>query len=113
MKNYDPDDYEYRVLLSEHRHAKKSNKYYAQNDPEAPEPDDEDDEDGLIYLTADTINGVMFSEKLDNDYDVLGDMDFYDALPSVEDGEVIYGAVSPDVYKRVEQEYGVRGTNHD
>jgi hypothetical protein len=55
----------------------------------------------------------MFSEKLDNDYDVLGDMDFYDALPSVEDGEVIYGAVSPDVYKRVEQEYGVRGTNHD
>lgn len=111
MNDYDPDDYEYQELLTERRNAGKSNKYYAQNDPEAPEPDDEDDE--LVYLTADTINGVMFSDKFEDDYDVLGDMDFYDALPSVEDGEVIYGAVSPDVYKRVEQEYGVRGTNHD
>ena len=111
MKDYNYDDYEYQELLAERRNTKQNNKYYAQNDPEAPEPDDEDDE--LVYLTADTINGVMFSEKLDNDYEVLGDMDFYDALPSVEDGEVIYGAVSPQVYKRVEQEYGVRGTNHD
>lgn len=93
--------------MAERRHAKQSNKYYAQNDPEAPEPDDEDD--GLVYLTADTVNGVMFSDKFEDDYDVLGDMDFYDALPSLEDGEVIYGAVNPEVYKRVEQEYGVQG----
>lgn len=107
MNDYDPDDYEYRVLLAERRHAGSNNRYFAQGDPEAPEPDDEDDE--LVYLTADTVNGVMFNDKFEDNYDVLGDMDFYDALPSLEDGEVIYGAVNPDVYKRVEQEYGVRG----
>ena len=107
MNDYDPDEYEYQEMMTELRNATKNNRYYAQNDPEAPEPDDEDD--GLAYLTADTANGVMFSDKFEDDYDVLGDMDFYDALPSLEDGEVIYGAVNQEVYKRVEQEYGIRG----
>lgn len=44
MNDYDPDDYEYQELLAERRHAKKKNKYYAQNDPEAPETDEEDDD---------------------------------------------------------------------
>jgi hypothetical protein len=42
MDDYDPDDYEYQQLLVEQRFAKKNNRYYAQNNPEAPEPDDED-----------------------------------------------------------------------
>jgi hypothetical protein len=46
MDDYDPDDYEYQQLLVEQRFAKKNNKYYAQNDPEAPEPDDEDYDGG-------------------------------------------------------------------
>lgn len=47
MNDYDPDDYEYQQLLAERRHAKQNNKYYAQNDPEAPEsePDDEESSD--------------------------------------------------------------------
>jgi len=52
MNDYDPDEYEYQQLLAERRYAKKNNRYYAQNDPEAPEsepesePDDEDDDNG-------------------------------------------------------------------
>jgi hypothetical protein len=42
MDDYDPDDYEYQQLLVEQRFAKKNNRYYAQGDTEAPEPDDED-----------------------------------------------------------------------
>ena len=45
MNDYDPDEYEYQELLAERRNAKKNNKYYAQNDPEAPESDCEDDEE--------------------------------------------------------------------
>jgi hypothetical protein len=45
MNDYDPDDYEYQELLAERRNAKKNNRYYAQNDPEAPEPDEDDDND--------------------------------------------------------------------
>jgi hypothetical protein len=46
MNDYDPDDYEYQELLAERRHAKQKNKYYAQNDPEAPDPSDDLDYDG-------------------------------------------------------------------
>jgi hypothetical protein len=46
MNDYDPDDYEYQELLAERRNAKKNNKYYAQNDPEAPDPSDDPDYDG-------------------------------------------------------------------
>lgn len=45
MSEYDPDDYEYQELLAERRSAKKNNRYYAQNDPEAPDPDEDDDND--------------------------------------------------------------------
>lgn len=45
MNDYDPDDYEYQELLAERRNAKKNNRYYAQNDPEAPDPDEDEDED--------------------------------------------------------------------
>ncbi len=45
MDDYDPDDYEYQELLAERRHAKKNNRYFAQGDPEAPEPDDEESSD--------------------------------------------------------------------
>jgi hypothetical protein len=45
MKDYDYDDYEYQELLAEHRNTKRNNKYYAQGDPEAPEPDEDGDEE--------------------------------------------------------------------
>jgi hypothetical protein len=45
MSDYDPDEYEYQELLAERRHKRKDNKYWAQNDPEAPEPDDEEEDD--------------------------------------------------------------------
>jgi hypothetical protein len=62
----------------------------------------------MIYLTADTINGVQISEPFADDYDVLGEMDFYDALPSVQDGEILHGVVSPQLYEAVAREYGIR-----
>jgi hypothetical protein len=45
MKNYNYDDYEYQELLAERRNTKQNNKYYAQGDPEAPEPDEDGDEE--------------------------------------------------------------------
>jgi hypothetical protein len=45
MNDYDPDDYEYQQLLAERRHARQNNKYYAQNDPEAPDDSDEESSD--------------------------------------------------------------------
>jgi hypothetical protein len=51
----------------------------------------------MIYLTADTIHGVQISEPFADEYDVLGEMDFYDALPSVQDGEILHGVVSPQL----------------
>ena len=46
MNDYDPDDYEYQQLLVEQRFAKKNNRYFAQGDPEAPDPSDDPDYDG-------------------------------------------------------------------
>jgi hypothetical protein len=75
---------------------------YAQNDPEAPELT-------CVYLKADTIDGVTLTEPFEDDYAVLGDMDFYNALTSLEDGEVLYGMVLPEIYDYIKKQYGILG----
>lgn len=40
------DDYELDELRAERRLAKQNNRYWAQNDPEAPDPADDPDYDG-------------------------------------------------------------------
>ena len=75
---------------------------YVQNDPEAPEPT-------YVYLKADTIDGVTFTEPFEDDYAVLGDMDFYNALTSLEDGEVVHGVVRLEVYEHIKKHFGILG----
>lgn len=58
-------------------------------------------------LAADTIYGVYVSEA-PSGVEVLRDMDFFDALRSVKDGETIYGTVSDDVAEKIADEYGIR-----
>jgi hypothetical protein len=61
----------------------------------------------INQLAADTITGVYVSET-PSGADVLTDMDFFDALRSVKDGETIYGAVSDEVAEKIAAEYGIR-----
>jgi hypothetical protein len=62
----------------------------------------------MHYLKADTINGVSMSESFPDDYDVLGDMDFYDALSSCADNETLRGIVNDETYFLIKNEYGIR-----
>ena len=60
-------------------------------------------------LRANTISGVYVAEVINCgvDSEILEDMDFYDALRTVKDGEVLYGLVSDEVEKLIEKDYGI------
>lgn len=59
-------------------------------------------------LRADTINGVYVAEVNPNiDMPILYDMDFYYALDTCSENEVLYGLVSDDVAKLIQYEYGI------
>lgn len=61
----------------------------------------------MQYLTADIINGVTVCEPFSHDYDVLGNMDFYDALPSCANGETLRGIVDSEIFLAIFIEYGI------
>ena len=61
----------------------------------------------LNQLAASSISGVYVSE-VPTDADVLVDMDFYDALSSVEEGATIYGLVSDEIAEKIAADYGIR-----
>lgn len=61
----------------------------------------------MHYLKADNANGVTECEPFADDYDVLGNMDFYDALPSCIDGETLRGIVDDKTYFLIQIEYGI------
>lgn len=61
----------------------------------------------MQYLIADNIHGVTVSDPFDDDYDVLGNMDFYDALPSCADGETLRGIVDGETFLVIFMEYGI------
>lgn len=61
-------------------------------------------------LAANTVDGVYNCESAaakQHNKDVLQEMDFYNALATLEDGETIYGVVSDDLAARIEEEYGI------
>ena len=61
-------------------------------------------------LRADTVTGVYVAE-VENcgvDDQILEDMDFYEALPHVREGEILYGLISDDVAELIAKDYGIR-----
>lgn len=61
----------------------------------------------MQYLTADNINGVTVSEPFADSYDVLGNMDFYDALSSCANGETLRGVVDSETFLAIFIDYGI------
>jgi len=61
----------------------------------------------MHYLIADTINGVTVSDPFPDDYDVLGNSDFYDALPSCKENEILHGVVDHETYLLILTHYGI------
>lgn len=57
-------------------------------------------------LAADNIRGVYVSE-IPTDQIPFYDMDFYDYLTQVSDGEMVYGDVSDEIAERIEQDFGI------
>ena len=60
-------------------------------------------------LQADSVNGVMLADFDEDNYDVLGNEDFLQALEACQDGEILYGVVNQEVFDKINEEYGVRG----
>lgn len=56
-------------------------------------------------LAATTVDGVYVCEP---NGEILIDMDFYDALSSLKDGDTIYGLVSDEIAEKIATEYGIR-----
>jgi hypothetical protein len=63
----------------------------------------------MHYLIADTINGVTVSEPFSDDYDVLGNSDFYDALPFCKENEILRGIVDHETFLLILIDYGIGG----
>lgn len=66
---------------------------------------------GRNELAANSIDGVYVCENSaakQHGKDVLVDMDFYDALKSVKDGETVFGDVSDEIAELIEKDYGIR-----
>jgi hypothetical protein len=61
----------------------------------------------MHYLTADIINGVTVCEPFADSYDVLGNMDFYHALPSCVNGEILRGVVGDETFLLISMVYGI------
>jgi hypothetical protein len=63
----------------------------------------------MNYLLADTITGVWEVETLvGEDCLILNQEDFYDALRTLKDGEVIGAQVDCERYSKIDSEYGVQ-----
>jgi hypothetical protein len=59
-------------------------------------------------LQADNVNGVQLSDFDEDDYDVLGNEDFLQALATCKDGEILHGVVNQEMFDKIREEYGVR-----
>ncbi|MEG1651976.1 MAG: hypothetical protein RR390_00615 [Hafnia sp.] len=60
------------------------------------------------FLMADTANGVVEIDMVDYpEEDYLHFEAFRDALPDLEDGEVVFGMVAPEHFEQLHSEYGI------
>ena len=63
----------------------------------------------LYHLMATTAHGIEQCDPLDTiDGDLLPFRDFYSALSSLSNDEVIYTAVDPDQLTELQQDYSVK-----
>lgn len=62
----------------------------------------------MEYLIADTIDGVVSCPPFEDDYDVLGNEDFLDALDTLKPSELIRGIVDSETYKTINKIYGIK-----
>jgi len=60
-----------------------------------------------VTLAANTAQGVYISEIPTNE-ETLIERDFIDTLDSLPDGITIYGMVSDELARKIEDEYGIR-----
>ena len=62
----------------------------------------------MTYLMADTVTGVWEVETLEGEHcKVLSQVDFYDSLSSLSDGEVIATKADAEFCSKIESEYGI------
>jgi len=63
-----------------------------------------------VFLTADTVNGVQEGngEGALTEGGLMDEKYFFDALKTCGNGECIGAYVSPDIYDRIKQVYGIR-----
>lgn len=62
----------------------------------------------MRYLIADTIDGVVSCPPFDDEYDVLGNEDFLDALDTLKPGELLMGIVDSETYSTIKTIYGIK-----
>jgi len=69
-----------------------------------------DDTLPIVFLVADTINGVEEGDPTEDiPYEDMVDQDaFYDALADLPDDNVIGAYVTPKMYRRIADKYGIR-----
>lgn len=59
-----------------------------------------------IKVAADTASGVYKVDEFDG-APTLEQQDFYESLRTLKDGEQIFAELDAEMYKRIEDEYGV------
>jgi hypothetical protein len=62
----------------------------------------------MIKVSADTINGVYYSDFEQDEKTEYNEEMFYDSLATLKDGEVIDAIISDEMMEKIQREYGIR-----